>query len=154
MTSYRFSTGSYIRLTREVIYVCFCVSSFSFHFYYFCFAVYCYPRFLANFVDFVFWYLVLYVYLEVYIHGFSFLLLCSCLFLLLLFSRTWIFIFALVFLFLRSSLLVDAQTLRENDEVVRAAHSLRSASSPPSTAHMEQPFQGADGEMVRIGYDI
>eukprot|EP00904_Undaria_pinnatifida_P006852 jgi/Undpi1/3297/HiC_scaffold_15.g06671.m1 len=42
---------------------------------------------------------------------------------------------------------IPQQTLRENDEVVRAAHSLRSASSPPST-QMELPFQGADGEMA------
>lgn len=39
------------------------------------------------------------------------------------------------------------QALRDDDEVVRAAHSLRSASSPPSTA-MELPFQGADDDRV------
>ncbi|CAN0219940.1 unnamed protein product, partial [Scytosiphon promiscuus] len=39
---------------------------------------------------------------------------------------------------------LELPALREDDEVVRAAHSLRSASSPPSTAQMELPFAGAD----------
>lgn len=51
-------------------------------------------------------------------------------------NRPWLVVF------------VCMQALREDDEVVRAAHSLRSASSPPSTAQIELPFQGADGETV------
>lgn len=43
-----------------------------------------------------------------------------------------------------------AQALREDDDVVRAAHSLRSASSPQSTTVMEAPFQGADDDHVSV----
>lgn len=42
---------------------------------------------------------------------------------------------------------IPQQALRDDDEVVRAAHSLRSASSPTSLAQPE-PFDGADDDMV------
>ncbi|CAN0208433.1 unnamed protein product, partial [Ectocarpus sp. 12 AP-2014] len=41
---------------------------------------------------------------------------------------------------------IPQQALRDNDEVVRAANSLQSESSPTSSAPMEAPFQGADDE--------
>lgn len=68
--------------------------------------------------------------------------LASASFFLILLSFPLILFFS-VFLTVFNSFL---KALRE-DEVVQAAHSLRSASSPPSTV-MELPFQGADGEMA------
>lgn len=58
------------------------------------------------------------------------------------------------FLLLFFGVFLSVQALREDDEVVRAAHSLRSASSPPSTAQMELPFQGADDETVSFVFAL
>ncbi|CAN0087746.1 unnamed protein product, partial [Ectocarpus fasciculatus] len=41
---------------------------------------------------------------------------------------------------------IPQQALRDNDEVVRAANSMQSESSPTSSAQMELPFAGADDE--------